>query len=1466
MKKLTKLLSLCLLTGVMAAGGAMAGCSHKHSYESDWTRDGTSHWHKAICEHGEEKGSFGAHVDENGDGICDICKYDEAVGIPVESVSLDKTTASMENGTTLTLNATITPATATNKNVTWSSGDETVATVNGNVITAVGVGTATITVTTESGEHKATCVVTVTPATAKLESVLLNKQTLSLAEGASEILTVTINPANAANHSVSWTSDNQSVATVSQSGTVTAHKAGKATITVKSEEGGKTATCEVTVTAGTVTPPTNVAVTGVEFDHKTVELEVDGTHDLHVTVAPENATNKDYDVVSGDPAIVSIEGDVIVANKVGTAVITVKTVDGGFEATCTVTVTENTVIPPKPATEFSITYENNGHGTKPATVENVKALPATLPVLKANGWTFGGWYTDNEPFANAAVPGATITANTTLYAKWTKKAVSVAGVQMSEADFKAAIQATLDAANFTCSSGSESVKVDATTSAFVAAGGKYVVYDAAAKQLVKYSPVGSIAWEKEVMQTGLADFAAAKKLLTGDMFGTLETFMNADYSTVVYDKDTGKYSLGETYLTFDDGKVYTFASSAGVEKTLSGYGAEIALPDLSLAFENILIARTAKNETGKLPVMSGTSGGGLYAKDEASDNCVEITASGYQQKVKQGGTGLETYIVLGAEGNIEGYFELSSSAFGSSWDIIQFISGGAKKFCVNIIDNKGTAKYNLGTGNAASSQKSPLTATTFVAKTKIRYSLTKPAAGGNYKLTLTVNGEPFVTNLDIGTDTVDRITLPASNIANGPRKLTIDNVIICGTPKASAPKPVQSIELNKYVTRIEQIGATETLTATITPADAADKTVKWTSSDTSVATVNANGVVTAVGDGTAEITATASNGKSVKCIVNVGEKPLAMYNVSFVSDGNTIDSQTVEKGDCVLEPTGVKKPGYILKGWYLAEDGINEYDFTTPVEGSLTLFAVWDVNEALVTPPPVIPTAENIEVIRAAGDQESAYVEWKAKTNDAAWFNVYYKVEGGSFVKLDGELIRQYEGGYYRADAVGIKGGTYSLKIAPTDTSGNEIGASLTVSNLVVRAHERTGFGFVNGTSSGAYNDDGTIKSNAAIIYVTEKNKNSVSYDGITGVQNIVTALKSQKVISVPMSIRFIGNITDPADMPKGDLYVDGVKNVTFEGIGEDATMNGFGIVIKGSSNVEVRNLGFMNCNSEEVDNVGLQQDNDHVWVHNCDMFYGDAGSDADQVKGDGALDTKKSTYVTHSFNHFWDSGKCNLQGMKDEKTSNYITYHHNWYDHSDSRHPRIRTCTVHIYNNYFDGNAKYGVGVTLGASAFVENNYFRSEAPMNPMLSSGQGTDALGSGTFSGENGGIIKSFGNVYDCTKANLKLLTQHDTAADDIDCYEASTRNEQVPSTYTTKKGGTTYNNFDTASDFYKYDVQSAEDAQFTVMTYAGRVGGGDLKWTFDNETEDGNYAVIPALKAMITSYKSKLVKVNNESVK
>ena len=514
--------------------------------------------------------------------------------------------------------------------------------------------------------------------------------------------------------------------------------------------------------------------------------------------------------------------------------------------------------------------------------------------------------------------------------------------------------------------------------------------------------------------------------------------------------------------------------------------------------------------------------------------------------------------------------------------------------------------------------------------------------------------------------------------------------------------------------------------------------------------------------------------------------------------------------------------------------------------GTIPFFAVGMVASAEST--------SSVSVTASAGYAEGAYAEWSA-VSGASGYNVY--ADG---TKIDSMLIRQYAS-CFRADALGLKAGSHTIKIVPV-INGKEDTSKAGSVQVNTTAHDRSGFGFVNGSSSGAYNDNGTLKSNATVIYVTNANKDSVSVTmpnksgtstTLQGVQNIITNLKSNtKAGSV--CIRFIGNITDPANMPSGDLYVDAVTcGLTIEGVGKDATFNGFGCVIKNSSNVEIRNLGFMNCDSSEGDNVGLQQKNDHIWVHHCDMFYGDAGTDADQAKGDGALDTKTSTYITHSYNHFWDNGKCNLQGMKSETTDNYITYHHNWYDHSDSRHPRIRTCTVHIYNNYFDGNAKYGVGMTLGGSAFVENNYFRN--CKYPMLISNQGSDNATGGTFSGENGGVIKAYNNTV--TGDKTKGYVSYQKNSTDFDAYEASYRNEQVPSSVKAKSGGSTYNNFDTASSMYNYSAQSPEDAKNTVIANAGRVQGGDFKWTFNNSVDDESSAVNSSLKSALKSYKDSI---------
>ena len=211
---------------------------------------------------------------------------------------------------------------------------------------------------------------------------------------------------------------------------------------------------------------------------------------------------------------------------------------------------------------------------------------------------------------------------------------------------------------------------------------------------------------------------------------------------------------------------------------------------------------------------------------------------------------------------------------------------------------------------------------------------------------------------------------------------------------------------------------------------------------------------------------------------------------------------------------------------------------------------------------------------------------------------------------------------------------------------------------------------------------------------------------------------------------------------------------------------------------------------------------------------------------------------------------------MKADSYQGYhMTYHHNWFDHSDSRHPRIRGDQVHIYNNYYDGNSKYGVGSCTGSQVFVENNYFRNVK--FPVLISKQGSDVKytdgGKGTFSGEDGGMIKMFGNVlnggHDVVDANSEPI--------EFDAYIAKSREEQVPSTFKAKQGGTTYNNFDT-NGLYSYNVDDANYVPDIVMSNAGRIDGGDLKWDFDDAVEDTNDQIIPELNNAVKGYESTLI--------
>ncbi len=517
---------------------------------------------------------------------------------------------------------------------------------------------------------------------------------------------------------------------------------------------------------------------------------------------------------------------------------------------------------------------------------------------------------------------------------------------------------------------------------------------------------------------------------------------------------------------------------------------------------------------------------------------------------------------------------------------------------------------------------------------------------------------------------------------------------------------------------------------------------------------------------------------------------------------------------------------------------------------------------------------EKIVTTESSGDCEQAYFCWE-KLEGAEGYTAYCKPVGGSYTQLDNELIREYAD-YYRADITCLSPGEYVLKAVPI--MGGEENESLSAETeaLTVISYVREGFAFSsnspNGTTTGACNSDGTLAENADIIYVTNDNKDSLTFNGYTGLYNILEARNSAKS-ETPLIVRFIGKVEMPTGVEDYMLRFQNLKNVTIEGIGDDATLHGYGMTFKRCQNFEIRNIGIMWYGGEggDGDSLSLDTENKNFFIHNIDFFYGAPGGDSDQAKGDGSIDLKaRSDYITISYNHFWDSGKALVSGgvyeaknPDNEDAKIFTTFHHNWFDHSDSRHPRCVAGSTHVYNNYYDGVAKYGVGAAVQSSVFVENNYFRN-CP-RPMIIATQGSDVYQSdgtyadkGTLSGQTGGMIKEYGNYI---TGETRFVNQNTTPDEgQIDAYSVTSRDEQVPDTVAAVSGGSTYNNFDTdESIMYSYNVETAEDCVETVKANAGRLNGGDFSFEF-SESEDTNSDVIPELRDAIVNYESAVVSI------
>lgn len=406
----------------------------------------------------------------------------------------------------------------------------------------------------------------------------------------------------------------------------------------------------------------------------------------------------------------------------------------------------------------------------------------------------------------------------------------------------------------------------------------------------------------------------------------------------------------------------------------------------------------------------------------------------------------------------------------------------------------------------------------------------------------------------------------------------------------------------------------------------------------------------------------------------------------------------------------------------------------------------------------------------SAGWNETLYAEWADSNPDSDKVKVGYKLSSATeYTYLQGNdltyLVRPAStSGYGRVDIPGLKAGRYDIEITASD------GTVHTRSGIQVYAYDRSGYAHFNNTEGvGAYNDDGTPKENAIIVYVTDENKNTVEVPGYeghapvsyvssssgetwtretAGIGNIlnnnhkfireITGPVSEGGGNHPIIFRFIGEVTVPENLTpydtktnelggsKGDngnlAITKYAKNITIEGIGDDAVINGWGFTFSQTStcpidageNIEVRNLTFKNY---AEDGLGFQGDDPvtcpikRVWVHNNVFYPGYCANPAesDKANGDGSCDFKRGQYYTMSYNHYVGCHKTNLLGAGDSNDQFYMSLHHNWYEGVETRQPLAAGGNVHIYNTYFDNATSTTIDLRGKAACFSEANYFEN-------------------------------------------------------------------------------------------------------------------------------------------------------------
>ena len=921
--------------------------------------------------------------------------------VPVSSVSLNKTSLNLNVGDKETLTASILPSDATIKTVTWSSDDPLIASVNNGEITANSIGTTTIKATADG--KTATCSVTVSAVS--VTSISLSPTTKTIYVGQSFTLSATISPSNATNKNVTWTSSNNNVATVTSNGEVSGKANGTATITVKTEDGNKTATCSVSVE--------KVAVTSVTLSESSLSLYVNGENKtVTATVQPDNATDHivTWTIDKSGVASITPNNNSVTVTPVSAGTATLTASVGGKSATCSISVsasapewklvtsTNDLVVGNKyviaqnakgtTAGDITSQYMSNISSTFNSDKTKITTLGSGTIELTLGGnsgaWTFanssgslltatavkklawGGssgtntWTISIDGSKNATISStnssygrflynansgqerftpyatSTGTSNTMLLPQlYTLTGGSVPSdvkvteitVNPSSASLNVGGTTNLTATvlpnnatnkEITWSSSNNSVATVTASGAVTAQGNGTCTITATAKDGSGVTGTCSITVSPSIVLTGITLDNVKTTYQVGESFE--KPTVIAQYSSGP-DKDVTSSATFNGFSSSSAGTCtitvsYTENSvtkSTTYQVTIKSSGGDEPVGDnYQITFkENDSDKTAAMNSLAEL--QDEITAGADYITNLNTINYVYAGSSGLKMGKSGNGGTLDVTLSSTISNNICNCITISVAQYGTKTCTTSVYINGGSTSIGSISEGDGTKMLTLANNTKVSSIKLKgtervyLKGITFNCKpvtpvNPTAISLTPNSLNlgiGEISNKLTVNYTPTTANQNLGVTWSSNNTSVATVSdgvitakAKGTATITATgyNGITATCSVTVSEVAVTSVSLSDTSATLS-IGDTKQLTATVLPTNATNKNVNWSSSKESVASVTSNGYVTAKAVGSAVITATsaADATKKATCTIEVSETKKDAWTIMIYMCGSNLE-------------------------------------------------------------------------------------------------------------------------------------------------------------------------------------------------------------------------------------------------------------------------------------------------------------------------------------------------------------------------------------------------------------------------------------------------------------------------------------------------------------------------------------------------------------------------------------------------